>query len=135
MRRFLIKLVVGWLKGANLSLDERLVLSQAVLENLGGAPLADIISIDDSGSLVIKGRSLEADVWLKLRDSARGAKASTAFNLVREQVLYEAIKLGVHKADNSNQMFFARAAIWWGQQEEKYLSLLAQENQETTPIS
>jgi hypothetical protein len=78
--------------------------------------------------MLINGKYVEVDKILQLRDSARVVLENKAFKLIREQVVFTAVALGVHTVETERQMLFARAAIWFGQQEEKFLQALAQRN-------
>lgn len=128
--RLITKIVARMLKNADLPTEDRSYLSTFLLENLGALPIRDIISYSREGSLAVNGHPLNVDQARDLRESARGAKNNSALKLIREQVLYAAIATGVHKLERVEQSFFLRAAIWFGQQEEYFLSLLSQEGSE-----
>lgn len=126
MRRWLIKLISGWLKGTDLSIEERTLLSQAVLKQLGALPIHDVIKVE-KGSLYVNGRLVDEDLRMKLRESARGLLSNQAFQYVRNQVLFGAITHGIHKGGSDIALLFSRAAIWYGQQEDININLLAED--------
>lgn len=123
-------LAVFVLKRASLSVTDRNKLVIHLLDKLGALPFRDIITVDEQGSLLVSGRTVTMEQARVLRDSARGALDSQAFRIIREQVLFQAVTLGTHKAEDEKQMFFARAAIWWGQREDEFLRLLAGSDEE-----
>lgn len=132
MRKLGIRLARFLLTRGNLTLEESNLLITSVLDVLGALPFTDVISVDDEGVLSVNGRSLALEEMKKLRDAAESALNNSALTLVRDQVAYIAVTTGVHKADSIAQTFFCRTAIWWGQQENKLLHLLAQRTQEPT---
>lgn len=124
--RLITKIVGSILKRSDLPVEDRSYLSTFLLEKLGAFPIRDIISVNDEGSLIVDGRSLDVDQARALREGAKLAKTNVALKLIREQVLYAAVTTGIHKSETELQLFFSRAAIWWGQQEERLLALLSQ---------
>jgi len=126
---FAVKLCLWLLKRADLSLEDRNKLSTAILDSLQALPLRDIISVDETGSLLVNGRSVGIDEARLLREGARTLLNSPTRKVIRDQVAFQAITLGVHKVEKPEQMFFARAAIWWSQNEENLLKVLAGEQE------
>lgn len=102
------------------------MLTVSILKELGALPLRDMIITNQEGILLVNGRPLDLESARLLRESASATLNSKAFAFVREQVLFNAVKTGVHKAETPLQMLFAKAAIWWGQEEDRILRTLAQ---------
>lgn len=123
----MVRFVCWLLKHASLSPLKRMMLLNAVLSTVGSLPIHSIITVDDTGKLCIHGKPLEYEYAVMLRESAANVLKSPAYGLVREQVLYQAVSKGVHEALNHDQILFAKAAIWYGQQELDLLKVLAQE--------
>lgn len=99
------------------------------LETLSTLPLRDIISISEDGELFLQGKAVGMGEVLNLRESAAMALNNKAFNLIREQVQYESFVGAATKAVTGEDLIFYRAALWWGQQMEHHLKLLAQKQQ------
>lgn len=116
------------LKSADLSIEDRALLTTLILDKVGALPLQDLVLIHEGGTLSINGKQIDGETARNLQQSAKAALRNSAMNLIRQQVLFTAITIGVHKLERVDQSFFARAAIWFGQQEELYLKLLAQED-------
>lgn len=127
MQKFAVKLAQFLLK-QNLSPELRMSLTTTILENLHALPFRDIILVNEKNILLVNGRQLDLEQTIQLRESARGALQSVALNLINDQVLFNAVTLGVHKVERPEQMMFSRAAIWWGQQQHSLLKLLAGDN-------
>lgn len=73
----------------------------------------------------MNGNALEYEQARLLRESALATLNSTARNIVRKQVEYLAVTHGIHKAETPEQMLFSKAALWYGQEEDKVLRVLA----------
>lgn len=119
-----VKLVMHFLRKTDLSVENRSVLTTCLLDKLAALPLSDMIKTDGQ-NLIVNGRIMNAETVRRLRESARAAQANIALRFVHEQVLYAAVVHGVHKLEKTEQSFFSRAAIWWGQQEKQNLAVLA----------
>ncbi len=118
--------LVKFLLGRDLTLNQRNSLIVHILDDLGALPIHGIISTSDDGEILINGRSLDIEKAKQLRESARIVLDSVAFKVVNQEVSYSAVVGGVHKAVLSEDMYFYRSAIWFGQQFEKMLKMLAQ---------
>lgn len=123
--RVATRLTCFLLKHSTLSLENKALLITCVLDRLAAVRLHGIISVNETGQLLVNGRSLELEKARILHESAKAALKSPALKIIREQVVYEAFSYGTYDAQNIEQMFFSKAALWWGQQEDKFLKLLA----------
>lgn len=121
-----VRKIVEELKRADLSIEDRSLLTSCILDSLVALPIRDIISTDEVGSLTVRGKVVELALAKKLRDSARVALENSALALIHEQVTFIAITTGFIKADSEKQSLFGKAAIWYGQEEVKLLTSLAQ---------
>lgn len=128
--RIAVRLVTYLLKRIDLSVEEQNTIVIHILDNIRALPLSDTIYISTDGQLLVRNRPLDMEQMRLLRESARAALENHALTLIREQVTFEAITMGVHRVDDPKQMLFARAALWWGNEVEKKLLLLAQRAQE-----
>lgn len=128
--KFYSKLAQFALKRADLSIQDSATLSRIVLDKLRGLPLKDMIQADGFGNVLINGKPVDQELLANLRESARGALVNQAFLLIQEQVAFNAIKVGIHTAQDYAQLFFARSAIWWGQQQMELLRILAGQSEE-----
>lgn len=126
--RLAAKFAVWCLSKARLSYEDRALLTNQILDSLAALPLHDIIYINEEGSLFIRGKAVEMEVAKKLRDSAGVALNSYALNLIRDQVLFEALNMGMIGMTRIEESVFSKAAVWWGQRQEKILVMLAQAN-------
>lgn len=126
----MIKLVLFLLKHKKVSMADRHKLLNGVLDKLAALPVHDIIQVSESGSLIVNGKVLSVEELGLLRESAKNALQSRALGLVQDQVLFTAFTFGINTSTNFDQIYFSKAAIWWGQQQHKLLKLLANVNDE-----
>ncbi len=132
--KVLIKIIGRLLKSEKLTIANRLILTTYILDSLDSLPFDSIITVSESGETLIQGTPLDVDKTRQLRESSRAALDNQALAVIRAQVAFTAVTLGVHKVTNPEQLLFARAALWWGQEEIKHLRALAQRPQEL-PLS
>lgn len=99
-----------------------------VLQNMSALPFRDTITFDAArGAIFVNGKQLTPEQATLLRTSANAAQDSFALKLVHEQVRFKAVKMGVHEGLNPDMIMFAKAALWYAEEENKLLSTLASE--------
>ena len=91
------KFVVFILRHKRLSGEAKAICTSALLDNFNFLPICDIITFDTQGTIQIRGRSLEPEQVKVFAESARLYKDSFAKRIIREQVAFEAVKMGVHQ--------------------------------------
>lgn len=121
------KFIVFALRNIALSTQDKSACVAALLENMHALPLQNKMSFNEQGTLVISGSPVEYAVAAKLRESAKAMLDSYARKLVMEQVTFMAVNLGIHQGTSPEQILFAKAALWHGQEEEKLYRALAQQ--------
>lgn len=119
--------VVDLFRKKLLSIEERQILTALLLEKLGALPLRAKIVVDKTGMVSVNGRSLDPELAMTLQQAAVAMQRNAARNLVRETVTYLAIVDGTIKSINPEMMLFAKAALWFLQQEDELYATLAQE--------
>jgi len=119
-----IRFICWLLARKTLSSQDRVLLTNKILDTIHALPTHAIIT-EDKGKLFIGGTALDGERSLVMREGAQAALVNPALKVIHEQVLYQAVTLGVHQALTPDQMNFAKAAIWWGEEELKLLKLLA----------
>lgn len=124
--RLATKLAVHWLRAASIDNECRQILTAALLDKLGALPIHAKISVDESGSVLVDGKKLTLDRAQQLNQSAVTALSSVARKFVRETVTFLAVKQGVHENMSPEQGLFAKAALWFMQEEDNLYRILAQ---------
>lgn len=131
MKRWWLKLCLATFKRFDLTLEERNLCTDAVLDRLEALPLADIIKNSEEG-ILINGKPANIDVLRALRESAIAALDNKALNFMGEQVVWLAVQNAVHKGDTPEKIHFYRAAIWYSEQLKSHLQALAGYGQESS---
>lgn len=107
-----------------LNASDKQKLTNEILKAIDALPLHAIITVDE-GKIFIRGVPLDGERAMVLRESADKAIHNPALQLVHEQALYLAVSLGIHQAQTTEQIQFAKAAIWYSQQEIALLKKLS----------
>ena len=112
--------LIKQLKKTNLPLEDRTALITVLLDKLAVLPINNALVVNHKG-VVINGKALEPDQALMFVDSCRALKDNFAHQIIREQMKFLAINLGIHNATSLDTMYFAKAALWNLQQEDELL--------------
>ena len=122
--------LISILLNKKLSLEQRNFLTNVILDNLDALPIRGIIDTNDAGEILINGSSLDYEKAMQIRESAKLADDNSVLKLVREQVTYTAIVNGINKATTLENMNFYKAAVWFGQEEDRIIKILAKRTEE-----
>lgn len=125
--RIAVWLIRRSLAKADLTLKQRNEIVVHILGSLRAISLHGIITTNTEGEILIEGRSLNVEKVVQLREAARIALENKALKIVHQEVLYAAVVGGLHKGKSDLDLLFYRAAIWFGQQLEVQLKILAQQ--------
>lgn len=126
MKDWLIWLVSRLLRG-KLSATQRNHLVMHILAVESALPLHATIRSSDEG-LLINGKPVDLDKAKKLRELAGVVIDNQAFKLCAEQVRYVAVHNGLRTGLPPEDLLFYRAALWYSEQLDSHLALLAQRN-------
>jgi hypothetical protein len=127
-----VKLACYLIGKGNLSIEDENKIMNILWDDIGALPFKSLFGEED-GKLTINSKTLDLDQIRSLRESAKLAVKNPSLKIIWDEVAFAAVTHGLHKAETPSQMFFARAALWWGQQEIKFLEFLAQSNE--PPVS
>ena len=83
-----------------------------MLESVNALPITDIITFENDGTLKVGNKNLTAEQAISLRESLVSLNNNWSRRLINEQITFEAIKLGVHIGQSTDQIMFSKAAIW-----------------------
>lgn len=124
------KLAVALLRNATLTNESRQLLTSALLAKLGALPLRARIVVDKSGQIFVDEKQLTLEAARQLHDTSISMQKNFARRFVREQVTYMAIHKGVHENASPEQGLFAKAALWFLQEEDELYRILSQNEAE-----
>lgn len=125
-REVLFTEVIDLCKNKLLTNEERQMLTAMLLDRLGALPLHAKIRVDGTGKVSVNGRSLDIETADRLKQAAVAMQNNAARNLVRETVAFMAIVDGVHKNVSPDMGLFAKAALWFLQEENELYATLSQ---------
>jgi len=126
-RNIITHLVIWLMRNTKFSTENRVMCTNALLDNLHAIPSHDIVNVVSGGRIFLNGKPVDDDKTSQVRNQAKDLLEHPLRQLVREEVSFRAVKLGVHKANDLNEMFFSKAAIWQAQQEDEIYEQLAQQ--------
>lgn len=127
LNKLILNITLFVLRRSKLSDVHKNTLMSAILKNIQAIPIRDIIKFDTEGTMLINGRKLQPDQLISFVESCHGLKSSHARRLINEQLTYQAIKMGVYQATNTEQIMFAKAALWVIQEENALLASIVGE--------
>lgn len=113
------------LKDSTLTVEDRMLLTGAVLEKLGAIPVRARITADGTGKILVDGKGISVEKATRLRQSARTLLKNFARNFVQNTVEFMAVKEAIHNNVNSEQALFAKAIFWQHEEERKLYEMLA----------
>ncbi len=105
------------LKDAELSMEDRQLLTATLLDRLGALPVRARIVVSEAG-VFVDGKVVDAERAQRLHESSKAMLNNFARRFVRETVEFLAVKKGVHEYTTPEQGLFARAALWFLQEED-----------------
>lgn len=106
------------------------MLTAALLDQLGALPLHANIMVDDVGTIFVGGRALNLETAKRMHEASKSMLNNFARRFVREQVMFMAIEKGVFENLSPEQGLFAKAVLWFYQEEEKLYKMFAQNESE-----
>ena len=123
MKKFAVQFAV-WMLKKELPLKEKVKLLNAILDRLQALPLSSIISVSETGSLVINGKEIDYEEMGLLKESAKALKDNRVYGIIQDQVLFESMN-GSIASTNLEQLYFFKASVWWGKRESELVKLIA----------
>ncbi|MCK5605583.1 hypothetical protein KAR91_27060, partial [Candidatus Pacearchaeota archaeon] len=117
--------VIWLMRNTKFSMENRNACTIALLDKLNAIPSHDIINVDATGQIYFNRKPVDADKMSQLRSQADDLINHPLRQLVREQVQFRAVKVGIHKGETAEQTLFARAAIWQADQEDEIYEQIA----------
>lgn len=118
------KLVVWLLRHKQLLGESRSRVMDALLTNFNAVKIRDVIDRNEVGNLVINGRELSNEETNYFIQSCIAYRDSNARKVLRDQAVYEATKMGIHNGLTPETIQFAKAVLWWYQEQERLLNYI-----------
>lgn len=121
----MIKLLLKLLKSKKINSEERSLILIFLLEKVNTLPIKDILTYELDGTIKVNDKNLSLEQAISLRESAVALQANQCYRLIKEQIAYEAIKIGIHMGNTLEQIIFPKAALWIQAQEIELIAKLS----------
>ena len=115
------KLALKILNKASLSKEEHLELLNVVNKQINSFPISEVIQFTVDGATLANGQKLTIEEVVKFRQGVSSLRDNWAFQLLADQILFEAIKHGVHYGDNPDKIMFSKTAIYFIQKFREFI--------------
>lgn len=126
MGRWGTKLAIWLLKNGRLDNESRQLLTATMLDRLGALPIRARITVDESAQIFVDNKQVTFEVAHRLHETSKSMLDNFARRFVRETVTFMAVKKGVHENVSPEQGLFAKAALWFLQEEDDLYRKFAQ---------
>lgn len=117
----IVQKTIKQLSKATLSTEDRVALTNAIMDKLVILPIRKSFVISDDG-IIINGKTLDQEQALNFRETCIALKDNYARKVMNEQIRYQAVHLGMNMAVSIDTLMFAKAALWIIEEEEKLLN-------------
>lgn len=125
LAKIIAKITVLALRSKSLKEEQKSYVLSALLDNMVFFPIQDVIATDKNGNLRVNGKKLDAEQIIAFRESATALKESFARKIIKDQMVFKAINLGVHMGINTESIAFSKAVLWILQEENILIETLA----------
>lgn len=127
LNKLFVKIILRLLKSKKITGENKSLVLNALLENIGTLPISRAIGYDNLGGLLIQGKKIDLEKLGYIRESLMAYRDNQARKLIREQLKMLAIEYGVHNGLNVETILFSKAMLYNIQEEEKLLQELLAE--------
>lgn len=116
--------VKTYLETHKLSREERVDLLNYFNKEINAFPIEDCVVITPAGGVLANGKLLTLEQRESFLQGAHALLSNTAFNLIADQVVYQAMKVGLHDATEMDHLYFSKTALYFVDLFKKYLQTL-----------
>ena len=118
------RLIKWYLKHHTLSREERVDLLNYFNKEINAFPITDSVVIQLDGGVLANGRRMTFEQREAFLQGSQALLNNTAFNLIADQVVYQAMKKGLHDSVNFDQTYFSKTALYFVDLFREYLRTL-----------
>jgi len=116
------KEALSYLEENELSPREHIRLLGILNKSINTFPLQGAITVTQDGGYTANGQKLTLDEVVKFRQGISALRNNWAFQLLGDQILFEAIKTGVHHGDTPEKIMFSKTAIYFISKFREYIT-------------
>ncbi len=107
------KKALDFLENNELSSQEQLRLLGILNKRLNSFPIDNVIITSPTGAILANGRELNIEELVKFRQGISALRDNWAFQLLGDQILFEAMEWGIKHGDTTDRMMFSKTSIWF----------------------
>lgn len=107
------KKALDYLEENQLTPSEHLRLLGILTKSINSFPLESVVDINNQGAICANGRELSMEELVKFRQSISALRENWAFQLLGDQILFEAIKIGIHEGHTTERLMFSKSVIYF----------------------
>ena len=107
------KQALDYLEENELSPVEHLRLLGILTKSINSFPLENVLTTTTQGATCANGRELTMEELVKFRQSISALRDNWAFQLLADQILYLAIKIGIHEGHTTERLMFSKSVIYF----------------------
>lgn len=116
--------VKNYLEVNELTREQRTELLNYFNKQINAFPIDDCVVIHPTGMILANGRQMTLEQREAFLQGAKTLLSNTAFNIIADQVVYQAIKKGLHDATDIDHLYFSKTAMYFVDLFRKYLEKL-----------
>jgi len=116
--------VLTFLEKEKLSREQRVLLLNHFNKQINAFPIEDCIIITTNGGILANGKELTLEHREAFLQGAKSLQSNAAFNLIADQVVYQAMKKGLHDSTDFDQTYFSKVALYFFDLFKKYLQTI-----------
>lgn len=115
------KELLDTIEKTDFSQKETIRLLNILNKHINSFPIEDVIVRTKDGVTLANGRNLSPEEVIKFKQELSALRDNWAFKLFGDQILFEAIKYGIHFGDTPEKVMFSKTAIWFIQKFREYI--------------
>lgn len=119
-----------WLKRKDFPVSHKALTLNYLLDGVKVLPIKDCL--DFEGTLKVNGKELSIEQMVQFREGAVSLGNNWTYRTIKEQIAFEAIKIGIHTSGTTEQLLFSKAALWIQAKEMEFISKISGQNHEDT---
>ena len=116
--------ILSFLDKEKLTREQRIELLNRFNRHINAFPIEDCVIITQTGGILANGKEMSLEQREAFLQGARSLKSNTAFNLIADQVVYQAMKKGLHDATEMDHLYFSKTAMYFVDLFKRYLETL-----------
>ena len=116
--------IMRYLNSTDLSREQRVDLLNYFNKQIDAFPVDNCVVVQPTGMLLANGRQMTLEEREAFLQGAKSLLTNPAFNLIADQVMYQAMKVGIHDATEMDHLYFSKTALYFIDLFKKYLQNL-----------